>query len=261
MSRERLQKILSRAGIASRRKAERLLQEGRVRVNGQVVSRLDFKADPLEDHIRVDGRLVTRLEPPAYVLLNKPRGFLCTLNDPFGRPVVGDLLKRLKLRLYPAGRLDADSEGLVILTNDGDFFQHLAHPRYHKPRTYLVKVKGLPDKEEIERLRRGVDLSDGLTQPAQVKLIRKLKANSWWRVVVREGRNRLVRRMFERIGHPVLRLIRIQFGPLRLSGLRRGEYRLLSRKEVDLLIRNEGETPPRLTKRQPLGEGSQQGKN
>ncbi len=237
MARERLQKILSKAGIASRRGAEKLLQEGRVQVDGSVVTRLDFKADPIRDHIRVDGKLIKRLEPKIYILLNKPRGVLCTRRDPLGRPVVTDLLKGVRFRLYPVGRLDADSEGLVILTNDGELFQSMAHPKYEKTRVYRVKVKGVPDPKKIQLLRKGVRLRDGWTQPAGVKLIKILKANSWWQVVVREGRNRLVRRMFEEIEHPVLRLLRVKYGSLGLGGLKPGKYRYLTRDEFESLLK------------------------
>ncbi len=236
MTRERLQKILSKAGIASRRKGEKLVQEGRVQVNGAVVTRPDFMADPHTDRIRVDGRLIKRLQPKVYILLNKPRGVLCTRMDPLGRPVVTDLIKGVKFRLYPVGRLDSDSEGLVILTTDGDFFQRMTHPKYQKPRTYLVKVKGMPEEKAIQLLRRGVKLSDGPTQPAKVKRVKALRVNSWWEVVTREGRNRLVRRMFQKINYPVLRLRRVKFGPLGLGGLRPGQYRYLNREEVDLLL-------------------------
>lgn len=250
MTRERLQKILSKAGIASRRKAETLVKEGRIEVNGDVVTRLDLKVDPSNDHIRVDGRLIKRLEPKIYILLNKPRGVLCTRMDPLGRPVVTDLLKGVKFRLYPVGRLDANSEGLVILTNDGDFFHRLVHPKYEKKRTYLVKVKGVPDAKGVRLLRQGVNLTDGPTQPADVKLIRALRVNSWWQVVVREGRNRLLRRMFERIHHPVLRLVRVKYGPLGLGDLKPGHYRHLDREEVGLLLG---------TRRRPTSKPKRQG--
>jgi len=248
LARERLQKILSKAGIASRRKAETLVREGRVQVNGAAVTRLDFKADPSEDHIRVNGKLIKRLEPKIYIALNKPRGFLCTRMDPLGRPVVTDLLKGVKCHPYPVGRLDADSEGLVILTTDGDFFQRTAHPRHHTRRTYLVKVKGLPDRTEVRLLRRGIKLDDGMTQPADVRLIKALKANSWWTVVVREGRNRLVRRMFEKIRHPVLRLRRVKYGSVELGQLRPGQYRFLRRDEVEPLLFGPGHGPRRADK-------------
>jgi 23S rRNA pseudouridine2605 synthase/16S rRNA pseudouridine516 synthase len=232
LARERLQKILSRAGVASRRKVEELVLAGRVQLNGTVVKELGLRVDPSKDHIRVDGRLIKKLEPKVYVLMNKPRGILCTRMDPLGRPLVTDLLKGKKMRLYPAGRLDGDSEGLLILTNDGEFCQRMTHPRYQKQRTYHVKVRGRPGLQEIGTLRRGVTLSDGRTLPAEVTLMRGLKANSWWRVVVREGRNRLVRRMFQKIGHPVLRLRRVRYGPLTLGDLKPGDYRYLTREEV-----------------------------
>jgi len=236
LARERLQKILSKAGIASRRKAERLIQEGRVQVNGTVVTQLDFKADPSRDHIRVDGKRIKRLEPRVYIAVNKPRGVLCTRADPLDRPIVTDLLKGAKCHPYPVGRLDADSEGLVILTTDGDFFHRTAHPRHHTPRTYLVKVKGMPDVRDVQLLKRGVKLRDGMTHPADVDLIKALKANSWWKVVVTEGRNRLVRRMFEKTGHPVLRLRRVKYGSVKLGDLKPGQYRYLNREEVDSLL-------------------------
>ena len=239
---------MSKAGIASRRKAETLVREGRVQVNGVVVTQLDFKADASEDHIRVNGKLIKRLEPKVYIALNKPRGFLCTRMDPLGRPVVTDLLKGVKCHPYPVGRLDADSEGLVILTTDGDFFQRTAHPRHHTRRTYLVKVKGLPDRTEVRLLRRGIKLDDGMTQPADVRLIKALKANSWWTVVVREGRNRLVRRMFEKIRHPVLRLRRVKYGSVEFGQLRPGQYRFLRRDEVEPLLFGPGHGPRRADK-------------
>jgi len=213
-----------------------------------VVTQLDFKADPSDDHIRVDGKLIKRLEPKIYIALNKPRGVLCTRMDPLGRPVVTDLLKGMKCHPYPVGRLDADSEGLVILTTDGDFFQRTAHPRHHTRRTYLVKVKGLPDRTEVRLLRRGIKLDDGMTQPADVRLIKALKANSWWTVVVREGRNRLVRRMFEKIRHPVLRLRRVKYGSVELGQLRPGQYRYLRRDEVEPLLFGPGHGPRRADK-------------
>lgn len=239
MTQERLQKTLSRAGIASRRETEKLIQEGRIQVNGEVVTRLDWKADPLSDHIRVDGKLIKRLEPKVYIVLNKPRGVLCTRTDPLGRPVVVDLLKGVRFRVYPVGRLDGDSEGLVLLTNDGNFFHRMVHPKYEKPRTYRVKVKGLPDPKGVRRLRQGIKLNDGTARPVEVKRIRALKTNSWWHVVVREGRNRLVRRMFEKIRHPVLRLVRVKYGALGLGGLKPGQYRYLTQEEVNLLLKPE----------------------
>jgi pseudouridine synthase len=230
---ERIQKILARAGIASRREAERMVIEGRVTVNGKVVDELGFKADSSKDHIKVDGKRLVRFEPKIALLLNKPRGYVSTVKDPKGRPTVMDLLKNIKWRVYPVGRLDFDAEGLLLLTNDGDFTYLLSHPKFSIPRTYLVKVKGVPEEERLTRLKRGVMLEDGKAKAVSVQLLRQREKNSWIQVVVTEGRNRLVKRMFSAIGYPVLKLKRVGFGPIRLGDLRIGQFRYLTPEEIE----------------------------
>ena len=232
---ERLQKILSKAGHASRRHAEKLIAEGRVKVNGVVVKHLAFKADPRRDHIRVDGRPISKFESKVYLLLNKPRGCVTTLDDPLGRPTIRDFLHGEKKRVYPVGRLDFDSEGLLILTNDGELHHRLTHPRYGIPRTYLVKVRGIPDPGAMRRVRDGIVLEDGVTLPAKLHIVKRLKRNSWMRFIVYEGRNKLIKKMCDAISHPVIRLRRIRYGSLTLGGLKLGKYRYLTSKEVDEL--------------------------
>jgi 23S rRNA pseudouridine2605 synthase len=230
---ERIQKILANAGIASRREAERMVIEGRVTVNGKVVDKLGFKADPSKDHVKVDGKRLARFEPKVALLLNKPRGYLSTVKDPKGRPTVIDLLKNVKWRVYPVGRLDFDAEGLLLLTNDGDFTYLLSHPKFSIPRTYLVKIRGVPEEERLTRLKRGVMLEDGHAKAVSVKVFRQREKNSWIQVVVAEGRNHLVKRMFSAIGYPVLKLKRVGFGPIQLGDLRIGQFRYLTPEEME----------------------------
>ena len=229
---QRLQKIISQAGIASRRKAEELILQGRVEVNGKVVRTLGAKADPEKDHVKLNGRLLRTGQPKVYLMLNKPKGYVTTLKDPEGRPTVMELLKGVHQRVYPIGRLDYDAEGLLLFTNDGEIAEHLMHPRYEIPRTYLVKVKGVLEDQEIQRLEAGVLLIDGMTAPCRIKKMRKTMENSWIELTMREGRNRQVKRILEHAGHPVLKLKRIRFAWLELAGLEVGEYRYLAEKEI-----------------------------
>jgi pseudouridine synthase len=232
---ERIQKILAKAGIASRREAERMVIEGRVSVNGKIVEILGFKADPSKDHIKVDGRKLTHFEQKIILLLNKPRGYLSTVKDPKGRPTVLGLLKNVKWRIYPVGRLDFDAEGLLLLTNDGDLAHFLSHPRFSIPKTYLVKVAGVPEEKKLTRLKRGVMLEDGKAKAVSCSLIRQREKNSWVRVVVTEGRNHLVKRIFSAIGHSVLKLKRIEYGPIQLGDLPFGQFRYLTSEEMEKL--------------------------
>lgn len=235
MGLERIQKILARAGIASRREAERMILEGRVMVNGRVLDQLGFKADPQRDHIKVNGKRILRPEPKVTFLLNKPRGYLSSVKDPAGRPTVMDLLKGVKWRVYPLGRLDFDAEGLLLLTNDGDLAYGLSHPKFSIRRTYWAKVEGLPDEKELVRLKRGVRLEDGEAKALSIRILRKTEKHSWVEAVVTEGRNHLVKRMFSSIGHPVLKLKRVGFGPIKLENLPVGQYRLLTEEEMESL--------------------------
>lgn len=230
---ERLQKIISTAGVASRRAAEDLIVEGRVRVNGKVVSELGAKADAAHDHIKVDGKLINPVQPRAYVMLNKPTGYVTTMSDPEGRPVVSDLLKGVKARVYPVGRLDYNTEGLLLLTSDGDFAHLITHPKHELPKTYLVKIKGVLTDANIEALQRGVFLKDGKTAPAKVKKLRKEEANSWVEITIHEGKKRQVRRMIDYTGHSVIKLKRVRIGGLNLGNLPTGAYRHLTVEEVN----------------------------
>lgn len=228
---ERLQKILSRAGVASRRAAEQLMLDGRVMVNGATVRELGTKADPARDEIRVDGRRVKIAEEHRYLLLNKPRGYMTTRSDPERRPTVIDLLKGVREYVYPVGRLDFDSEGLLILTNDGDLAARLTHPSHEVPRVYEVRVLGEPDRHDLDRLARGVTIDGRRTQLAEVKTLRP----DLLQVTIREGRNRQVRKMCEAIGHPVTHLRRVAIGPIRDARLKPGAWRELAPEEVTRL--------------------------
>ncbi len=232
---ERLQKILSQAGIASRRAAEEMIRAGRVRVNGQIAT-LGQKADPERDRITVDGQAV-RLEPRIYIALYKPRKVLSTLEAEPGdrRRTLSDLLP-IPERVYPVGRLDYESEGLMLMTNDGDLAQRLTHPSYGHPKIYRVLVARRPDEEQLEALRHGVVLSDGhRTLPAEVRVESFFGKGAWLRIELREGRKRQIREMCSLLGLPVVRLIRIGIGPLRLGSLKPGEWRYLTAEEIALL--------------------------
>lgn len=233
MSLERIQKILSQAGIVSRREAEKLILHGRITVNGRVVDTLGSKADPSKDHIKVDGKLITRLESRVTLLLNKPRNYLSTVEDPQERPTVIDLCKGVREKVYPVGRLDFDAEGLLILTNDGELANILTHPRFEAPRTYLAKVTGVPEEKDLVRLKRGVRLDDGRAKVASCLVVSEKEKHSWVRVVVTEGRNHLVKRIFAAIGHPVLKLKRVGFGPIQLGSLPLGQFRYLTPEEIE----------------------------
>lgn len=229
---KRLQKILSEMGITSRRKAEDLIFEGRVTVNGRIAT-IGTKADPVKDHIKVNGKLLIRPEPKVYIMLNKPKNVVTSLHDPEGRPTVKDFLKGVKYRVFPVGRLDYDSEGLLLLTNDGDFAHAVLHPSKKISKTYLVKVKGILEEDEIEKLRAGVKLVEMITAPAKVKRIRKTENNSWLEMTIYEGKKRQIRRMLEKTGHDVLKLKRIRVDGLELGKLEPGTFRYLTPEERD----------------------------
>jgi len=236
----RLQKILSAAGVASRRAAERLMAEGRVSVNGETITELGSRADPDQDDIRVDGRRVRVATERIYVLLNKPRGYLTTRSDPEGRRTILDLLPRVREYLYPVGRLDYDSEGLLLLTNDGDLAARLTHPRHEIERTYHARVRGVPDDAALTSLARGIVIDGRRTAPAKIRLL----PSAILEITIHEGRSRQVRKMCEAVGHPVSRLQRVRFGPIADPRLKAGSYRELTTREVALL-RKATVGPPR----------------
>jgi 23S rRNA pseudouridine2605 synthase len=241
---ERLQKILSRAGITSRRRAEELITAGRVAVNGQVVTELGTKADPDRDSITLDGKKVSHAVPGVYILLYKPSGYMTTLKDPEGRPLVTDLLKEVPERVYPVGRLDYNTEGLLLLTNDGAWANALAHPSHEVDKGYHVRIRGRVTEEQLRKLAAGVDLEDGKTAPAAVSLVRESESNTWLSIIIHEGRYRQVRRMCEAVGLSVVRLKRVSYAFLNLEGLRPGEHRSLTRGEVEHLRRMGGGGKP-----------------
>jgi 23S rRNA pseudouridine2605 synthase len=237
----RLQKILSAAGVASRRTAEELIVQGRVTVNGTTVTELGTKADPSVDDVRVDGRRVKAPKRALYILLNKPRGYITSRSDPHHRPTVIDLLAKGGIRdyIYPVGRLDYDSEGLLLLTSDGDLAAHLTHPRHGVAREYEVRLRGVPERRLLDRLARGVVIDGRKTAPAEVRLQRTIEAASGQQsilsLVIHEGRNRQVRKMCDAIGHPVVRLRRVRIGPIADDRLKPGEFRELTPREVAAL--------------------------
>jgi 23S rRNA pseudouridine2605 synthase len=230
---ERLQKIMAQAGVASRRKCEEFILAGRVKVNGIVVRELGFKADPLNDEIEVDGKIIAR-ERPVYFLLNKPIGYITSVTDPQGRKTVLDLMNRVQERIYPVGRLDYDTSGLLLLTNDGEFANHIMHPRHELDKVYEAVVKGRMEERALARLRQGVMLEDGMTAPAEAVRLRyqEKEGTSVIQLTIHEGRNRQVRRMCEAVGHPVVKLKRIRLAFLTLDGVPEGKYRPLTGEEV-----------------------------
>jgi 23S rRNA pseudouridine2605 synthase len=236
MAEERLQKILSQAGVASRRHAEQMIREGRVAVNGAVITELGSKADLECDHIKVDGRLIRPPKRLVYLALHKPNNTVTTASDPQGRVTVMDLLRGVKGRVYPVGRLDYHSEGLLLLTNDGELANGIMSAASHLAKTYVVKVKGTLTADEEERFRRGVPLSGQRTMPAGLKLLRPAD-NPWYEVRLYEGRNQQIRLMFKHFGHLVEKLKRVRIGPIDLGSLKPGEFRHLELEEVRKLER------------------------
>ena len=235
MASERLQKIIAASGIASRRKAEEIIAAGRVTLNGKVVVEQGTKADPQRDEISVDGKPLKSRERLLYFLLHKPKGYVTTVSDPEGRPTVMELMKKCPQRVYPVGRLDYASEGLLLMTNDGQLAQRLMKAGSHAPKTYLVKISGQPDEQALNRLRAGItiELEDGMrvkTSPAKLRLVED-SANPWYEVILSEGRNRQIRRMFQRVGFNVEKIKRVQLGPLVLD-VPPGKYRALTVREV-----------------------------
>jgi 23S rRNA pseudouridine2605 synthase len=245
---ERLQKILARAGFASRRGAERLMLEGRVTVNGEIAREPGTKADLAADDVRVDGVRVKAPKAPVYLVLNKPRGVVTTRQDPEGRPTVMDLVPPVP-GLFPVGRLDVTTEGLILLTNDGAFAERVSHPRYEVPRLYHAKVHRVPDPPTLERLRRGVRVEGDFMSVDRVRVI-EAENNAWVEVALHEGKQHEVKRLLEAVGHPVSKLRRVSFGPVTVKGLEPGQFRSLTPAEVAGLLRGEG-SPVEKARRPP----------
>lgn len=246
---QRLQKLIATAGLASRRHAEDLITAGKVTVNGAVITELGTKADPAKDHIKVNGKLINPLlsgHQKTYVLLNKPRGYLTSVSDPEGRPLVTELLPQSLGRLYPVGRLDFNTEGLLLLTNDGDFTNFITAAKNRVEKIYEVKVKGVPPEAAINRLRHGVVLDDGTrTAPAEITRLEETASNSWFQISLHQGRNQQIRKMFDSVGHSVVKLRRVQIGSLTDERLKPGHWRLLSVVEVNRLMKPHGPTKKR----------------
>jgi 23S rRNA pseudouridine2605 synthase len=228
---ERLQKVIAQAGVCSRRRAEELIAAGRVLVNGSAVTQLGSKVDPSRDSIKVDGKRVRPDQQKIYILLNKPKGYICTLSDPEGRPKVGDLIRGVSQKLFPVGRLDYASEGLLLLTNDGEFANLIASAGEHCPKTYLVKIRGNPTQDRLKKIAQGFSLEGEPIAPCQIRSFKE-GDNPWFSVRLTEGKNNQLRRMFDHIGHPVSKLKRVQIGFLRDPQLKTGQYRHLTAQEV-----------------------------
>lgn len=232
----RLNKFLAHAGVCSRREADRWIGEGRVTVNGKTILELGEKIDPEHDRIAVNGRPVrAAAEKPLYVLLNKPAGLVVSVKDPFGRPTVMDLLKPVAARVYPVGRLDLETEGVLLLTNDGDLALRLTHPRYGVAKVYEARLEGEPHPEDLDKIRRGIFLEGRKTAPARVDLLRRSHSHATVRIEIHEGRKREVRKLFEAVGFPVERLVRVDFAGLTLEGLKPGAWRYLRPAEIKRL--------------------------
>jgi 23S rRNA pseudouridine2605 synthase len=256
----RIQKMIAQAGIASRRKAELLIQSGQVTVNGQVVTQLGTKVDPSVDHVKVNGKRVGKPSKKVYYLVNKPQGYICTVSDPAGRPTVLGLVPPAK-GIFPVGRLDYNSEGLLLLTNDGPLAYHLARAGTHAPKTYEVKVHGVPPPDGLHRLAAGLKLREGiLLAPMKVTAIRKgeKSIHSWFRVVLNEGKNREIRKAFEEIGHRVIRLKRTSLSFLTLEGIPSGAYRPLLPEEIEKLTRSASQSRLKGKGSQPAKKGTRE---
>lgn len=234
---QRLQKIIAGAGFTSRRKAEQLIKEGRVKVDGEVVRELGVKADPGNQEIRVNGRLLKKNPEKIYILLNKPPGYVTTLKDPQGRPTVISLLKGIKQRVFPVGRLDLETRGALLLTNDGELANKIIHPSYSVKKTYIARVYGSPSNASLKKLTEGIELEGRLTAPARIKEIKSSRRSSLFKIIIHEGRKRQVRKMFAAVGHPVLELTRTAYGHLKLGDLPEGQYRMLKTKELTQIFR------------------------
>lgn len=231
----RLQKFMAKCGVASRRKSEELILERRVKVNGTLVEELGFKVDIDKDKVSVDGKEIKLEEEKVYILLNKPIGYITTLSDEFNRKKVIDLLKEVKQRVYPVGRLDSDTSGFLLLTNDGNLAYKLTHPKYEIKKKYIAKVKGIPTEEELSKFKTGLKIEDYITAKAEIKILSKEKNSSTLEIIIHEGKNRQVRKMCSKIGHPVIELKRVEMGSIKLCNIEEGKWRHLDKWEIEYL--------------------------
>ncbi|QIB26042.1 pseudouridine synthase [Caloranaerobacter azorensis] len=231
----RLQKYLAMCGIASRRKSEALILQGRVKVNGKVIDELGYKIDPDTDIVLFDNKRVIKKENYIYIALNKPEGYITTVKDQFNRPTVLDLVKNINERIYPVGRLDYDTSGLIFLTNDGDLTYRLTHPKHEVEKVYIAKIKGIPTEEELNKFRNGLKIDDYITSKAKIEVLKKYNNYSIVKITIHEGKNRQVRKMCEKINHPVISLKRVDIGKINLGNLKKGNWRYLSKKEIEYL--------------------------
>lgn len=232
---ERLQKVMSEFGVASRRKCEEIIAAGRVKVNGSLITEQGYKVDKDKDIIEVDGKIIKSSENKVYILLNKPIGYITSVKDQFGRPTVLDLLNGISVRVFPIGRLDYDTEGLIILTNDGELTYMITHPKHNIDKTYRALVHGKADNEDVNTFARGIAIEDYVTSPARLTIVRYTKGNSIVDITIHEGKNRQVRKMCSEVGHEVMRLKRIRIGEIGLGSLKTGEWRYLDDSEIEYL--------------------------
>lgn len=237
----RLQKYMALSGVASRRKSEEMIMRGKVKVNGQVVDTLGAKIDPDKDTVEVNNKVIRIEKRKIYIMLNKPVGYVSTVSDQFDRETVVDLVdKDIDERLYPVGRLDYDTEGLILLTNDGDFTYSITHPKHHIDKTYIATVKGIPSKEKLRKFQNGLEMEDYVTSPAKVEIVKVMRSSCELEITIHEGKNRQVRKMCSAIGHPVIKLKRVAIGDVVLGNLPLGKWRHLSPAEVQYLLKNAG---------------------
>ncbi len=231
----RLQKYIALSGVASRRKAEEMIQQGRVKLNGAIVQDMGIIVNPMEDQVTIDNQAIKPEEQKVYILLHKPEGYVTTLSDEFNRPTVVDLLNDVAERVFPVGRLDYDTSGLLIMTNDGDLTYHLTHPKHEVKKTYIAKVKGTPEEKSLGLLKKGVDIGGYITAPAQVEKLKNDKDTSSIKIIIHEGKNRQIRKMFDAVDYPVLHLKRIAMGRIELGDLKKGQWRHLTAQEIRYL--------------------------
>lgn len=231
----RLQKYLAMCGVASRRKSEKMILQGRVKVNGKVIDKLGYKINPDIDVILVDNKQVIKKENYIYIALNKPEGYITTVKDQFNRPTVLDLVKSINERIYPIGRLDYDTSGLLLLTNDGDLTYKLTHPKHEIEKVYIAKIKGVPTEKKLNKFRKGLKIDNYVTSKAKIEVLKKYNDYSIVKIAIHEGKNRQIRKMCKKINHPVIKLKRIAIGKIELGNLKKGSWRYLSKEEISYL--------------------------